>query len=82
MPGPLSMMRTTTRCCSRAAVTSTRPPIGNGVERVVDQVRPDLIELAGEAADAREVRRRRVTVTATDFVRAFDLRTATVLPRP
>ena len=29
--------------------------LGNGIERVVDQVRPDLIELAGKATDAGEV---------------------------
>ena len=55
MPGPLSTTRTTTRCCSRLAVTSTRPDVGDGVERVVDQVRPDLVELADEAADARQI---------------------------
>ncbi len=30
--------------------------LGDGVERVVDQVPPDLVELAGEPADAREIR--------------------------
>ena len=29
--------------------------IRDGIERVVDQVRPDLVELADEAANAREV---------------------------
>ena len=29
--------------------------VGNGIEGVVDQVRPDLVELADEAANAREV---------------------------
>ncbi len=28
--------------------------VGDGVEGVVDQIRPDLVEFAGEAADARE----------------------------
>ena len=55
MPGPLSTTRTTTRCRSQFAVTSTRPESGNGIERVVDQIRPDLVELADEAANAREV---------------------------
>ena len=55
MPGPLSTTRTTTRCRSQLAVTSTRPRLGNGIERVVDQIRPDLIELADEAAHARQV---------------------------
>ena len=30
--------------------------VGNGVERVVDQIGPDLIELADEAADLRQSR--------------------------
>ena len=55
MPGPLSMTRTTTRCRSRLAVTSTRPDVRHGIERVVDEVRPDLVELADKAADARQV---------------------------
>ena len=54
--------------------------LGDGIERVVDQIRPDLVELADEAANARQVGLD-VTVTATDFARAFDLSTATVLPR-
>src|ERR1039457_2633700 len=29
--------------------------IGNGIERVVDQIRPDLVDLAGEAANLGEI---------------------------
>ena len=81
MPGPLSTTRTTTRCRSRLRGHLDAAGLGHRIERVVDQVRPDLVELADEAADARQaglhVARRR----SIDFVRAFDLSTATVLPR-
>ena len=55
--------------------------VGNGIERVVDQIRPDLVELAGEAADARQagfhVRRRRRPISPAPSTCS----TATVLPR-
>ena len=58
MPGPLS--RTSTRTAAVVAATrdtTTRPrhPDGsNGVERVVDEVRPGLIQVAGIGAEARQ----------------------------
>ena len=55
MPGPLSTTRTTTRCRSQRRGHLDPTGVRNGIERVVDQVRPDLVELADEAADAREV---------------------------
>ena len=55
MPGPLSTTRTTTRCRSRVGGDLDAAGLGDGIERVVDQVRPDLIQLAGEAADARQI---------------------------
>ena len=54
MPAPLSMTRTTTRCCSTARGDIDAAGVGDSVEGVVDQVRPDLVEFADEAADARE----------------------------
>ena len=81
MPVPLSMTRTTTRCGSRFASTSTRPASGDGVQRVVDQVRPDLVQLAGETAHARQAGFH-LDHHGDRFARAFDFSTATVLLRP
>ena len=73
-------MRTTTCALARGGhVDAAR--FGDGVERVVDQVGPDLVELAGEAVHARQAGSASM-VTATEFARAFDLSTATVLSRP
>jgi hypothetical protein len=73
------------RCGRRPSRPRGRPgsrhaSLGDGVERVVDQVAPDLIELAGEA---RTLGRSGSswTDTATAFARAFAFSTATVFDR-
>ena len=53
----------------------------NGIERVVDQVRPDLIELAGEAANARQVGLARRPSRRRISLAPLTSSTATVLPR-
>ncbi len=57
MPGPSSVTRTTT--CAALGPRRHRDPTvsADRIERVVDQVRPHLIQLAAEAAHARQIRR-------------------------
>ena len=55
MPGPSSMMRTTTRSSSRPTRTVDVAARGDRVERVVDQVHPHLIELGADGVGARQV---------------------------
>ena len=54
---------------------------GRGVDGVVEEVRPHLVELAAVALDCRQMLRD-PTSTATDFVFAFDLSTVTVSASP
>ena len=54
MPVPLSTMRTTTLLLLAVRQHLDAARVGDGVEGVVDQIRPDLVEFAGEAAHARE----------------------------
>ena len=80
MPGPLSTTRTTTRCRSRFAVTSTRPESGTASSAL--SIRFAQIWLSSPTKPRTRGRSgSTLTVTAIDFARAFDLRTATVLPR-
>src|SRR6266536_6005909 len=80
MPAPLSTTRTTTRCRSRFAVTSTRPESGTASRALSIKFAqiwlssPTKPRMRGRSGST-------LTVTATDFDCAFDLRTATVLPR-
>ncbi len=54
MPAPLSMTRTTTCSILAARRHLDAARVGDGIEGIVDQVRPDLVEFAGEAAHARQ----------------------------
>ena len=80
IPAPLSTTRTTTRCRSRAAVTSTRPPSGTASSAL--SIRFAQIWFSSPTKPRTRGRPGSTcTATATDFARAFDLSTVTVLPR-
>src|SRR5437773_6610057 len=80
MPAPLSTTRTTTRCRSRFAVTSTRPESGTASSAL--SIRFAQIWLSSPPKPrTRGWPGSTVTSTATDFARALDLSTVTVLPR-
>ena len=56
IPGPVSAISTTTWLAVGARVEIRSVPLAvHGVDRVVDQVRPDLVELAGVGLDPRHV---------------------------
>ena len=57
-PGPSSMMRTTTRSRSRLGAHGDVTALAHGVERVVEQVHPDLVQLRAHRVHARHVVRR------------------------
>ena len=78
MPAPLSTMRTT-HTLRRGRRALRRGRIRNGIECVVDQIYPDLIQLAREPAHARKIRFD-FDGNRADLLRAFDLSTATVFP--
>ena len=61
------MTRTTTRCGFAVRQHLDAAAVRHGIQRVVDQIRPDLIEFAGETAHARQVRLPRSIATAADF---------------
>ena len=80
MPGPLSTMRTTTRCRSRLA--RHLDPAGIGIASSALSIRFAQIWLSSPTKPRTRGRSGSTsTATATDFARAFDLSTATVLPR-
>ena len=54
MPAPLSTTRTTTLLMVAVCQHLDAARVGDGVEGIVDQVHPDLVEFAGEAANARK----------------------------
>ena len=81
MPAPLSTMLTTTRCALALRADLDAAAVRHGVQRIVDQVRPDLVQFADKAEHARQSGSTS-TATATDFARAFDFSTATVLLKP
>ena len=81
MPGPSSMTRTTTVSPARAGF-DPHVAARRGVDGVVDQVRPHLVQLAAVALDGGQVARRRCSSTSTDFARAFDRSTVMVSDSP
>ena len=56
MPGPSSQISTTTSASRANARIRISPLSVHGVDRVVQDVRPDLVELAPERLDLRQVR--------------------------